>query len=152
MGGRDSALGGGPNRVYSRNFQGWCKMGRPRGGPSPVAARRGPDTGAADTTSPADTGTTVDATQDTTTPDDTQSPDATPIDATEACPNVPLCNALAPECEAPLIPVVKGDCWGCGYPESCNCSDGGPDPSGALAATLSDPVALVVLLLFLYYK
>ncbi len=37
---------------------------------------------------------------------------------------VPKCNLPQPNCAPPLVPAVKGDCWSCGYLETCTCSDG----------------------------
>jgi hypothetical protein len=36
------------------------------------------------------------------------------------------CKSLPPECPEGLTPVQNGDCWGCGYPNTCSCDDGQP--------------------------
>ena len=40
------------------------------------------------------------------------------------CDTNVACDGPKPLCKAPLIPVNKDGCWGCGHPESCTCSDG----------------------------
>ena len=42
----------------------------------------------------------------------------------DACPGQTECNTPPPACPDGLIPVVKEGCWGCGYPQTCSCSDG----------------------------
>ena len=106
---------------------------------APTDTEPGEDTTAAeDSTAPTDT----EATEDTEPlPDGTEADASEPADGTvadadeevdedggavEECPGEVLCKMLPPDCKAPLIAVPKGDCWGCGYPETCNCSDGMP--------------------------
>ena len=36
----------------------------------------------------------------------------------------PPCDTEAPTCPEPLVPLQKGDCWGCGMVDTCSCSDG----------------------------
>lgn len=78
---------------------------------------------------------------DTVTPDTTEpfcgnglcDPDETSTSCPEDCVDPPSecdinvdCDGPVPDCAAPLIPVNKAGCWGCGHPDTCTCSDGQP--------------------------
>jgi len=39
-----------------------------------------------------------------------------------SCPTDVQCDTDPPNCEAPMMAVDKGGCWGCGYVETCTCS------------------------------
>jgi hypothetical protein len=52
---------------------------------------------------------------------------AAPDPPPSQCDTDVVCDGPTPDCKAPLIPVNKNGCWGCGHPDTCTCSDGPAD-------------------------
>jgi len=49
---------------------------------------------------------------------------AAPDPPPSQCDTNVFCDGPVPDCAAPLIPVNKDGCWGCGHPDTCTCSNG----------------------------
>ena len=68
--------------------------------------------------------------------------DSPALDAAEEPPGCPTdgvaCMMAQPECPEGLTPVELDGCWGCGYPETCSCSDGSPTLCDMLPPTCAD--------------
>jgi eight-cysteine-cluster-containing protein len=52
------------------------------------------------------------------------------------------CMMAPPVCPEGLTPVELNDCWGCGYPDTCSCSDGSPNVCDMVPPTCAEGTIL----------